>query len=99
MSGTSARHATARDPARIAFARSLLGGAFDVMPLLPPCVCTSIEIDLRSTASAADAPSAVLAAVGGSPRPIPPAPVVPPAGRSAIPIPGFSVAPANGRHH
>ena len=35
-SGTSARQATASDPARIAFARSSLGGAFEVIPLLPP---------------------------------------------------------------
>jgi len=35
QSGTSARQATASDPARIAFARSPLGGAFDVMPVLP----------------------------------------------------------------
>src|ERR1700694_3146586 len=35
-SGTSARQATASDPARIAFARSPLGGAFEVMPVPPP---------------------------------------------------------------
>ena len=53
-SGTSARHATASDPARIAFARSSFGGAFEVIPVLPPWLWTSTEIDRRSTASAAD---------------------------------------------
>src|SRR6266480_1988694 len=44
-SGRSARHATASDPARIAFARSSFGAAFEVIPVLPPW--TSTEIDLR----------------------------------------------------
>jgi hypothetical protein len=35
-SGTSARHATASDPVRMAFARSSVGGAFDVIPGLSP---------------------------------------------------------------
>jgi len=34
-SGTSARHATASDPARMALARSSFGGAFDVIPFFP----------------------------------------------------------------
>src|SRR6516162_5316970 len=61
-SGTSARQATASDPARIALARSWFGGAFDVIPVLPPCEWTSTEIDLRSRSSAPDAVSAVRAA-------------------------------------
>src|SRR6266850_3940578 len=51
-SGTSARHATASDPVRMAFARSPFGGSFDVIAVLPPWVCTSTEMDLRSTSSA-----------------------------------------------
>src|SRR5262245_42126274 len=43
VSGTSARQATASDPVRIAFARSSLGGAVDVIPLAPPCVWTSTD--------------------------------------------------------
>jgi len=61
-SGTSARQATASEPARIASPRSSLGGAFEVIPLLPPWLWTSTEIDRRSTASAAEAFSAVSAA-------------------------------------
>jgi hypothetical protein len=61
-SGTSARHATASDPARMAFARSSFGGVFDVIPVLPPCVWTSTEMDLLRTSSAAEAVSAVWAA-------------------------------------
>src|SRR5438309_7434314 len=61
-SGTSARHATASDPARMALARSSLGGAFDVIPVIPPCVWTSTEIDFRRIWSAAEAVSAVSAA-------------------------------------
>src|SRR5215472_9086536 len=61
-SGTSARHVTASDPARMALARSSFGGAFDVIPVLPPWEWTSTDIDLRRTWSAADAISAVLAA-------------------------------------
>src|SRR5437870_5806792 len=44
----------------MAFARSSFGGAFDVIPVLPPCVWTSTEIDLRRTSSAAEAASAAL---------------------------------------
>jgi hypothetical protein len=44
------------------FARSPLGGAFEVMPVLPPSLWTSTEMELRSTASAAAAVSAVCAA-------------------------------------
>src|SRR3981189_2309356 len=62
-SGTSARQATATDPARMASARSSFGGAFDVIPVLPPCVWTSTEMDLRRTPSARGAVSAVGAAV------------------------------------
>jgi hypothetical protein len=36
-------------------AKSPLGGAFEVIPVLPPWVCTSTEIDLRKTSSAAEA--------------------------------------------
>src|ERR1700740_2088868 len=61
-SGTSARHATASDPARMPFARSSLGGAFDVIPVVPPCVWTSTEMDFRRTSSAAEAFAAVWAA-------------------------------------
>jgi hypothetical protein len=46
----------------MAFARSSLGGAFEVIPVLPPCVWTSTEMDLRNTSSAAEAVSAVRAA-------------------------------------
>jgi hypothetical protein len=56
------RHAAASDPARIAFPRSSFGGAFDVIPVLPPCVWTSMDIDLRRTSNAADALSAIRAA-------------------------------------
>ena len=61
-SGTSARQATASDPARIPLARSLLGGAFEVIPVVPPWVCTSTEMDFRKTSSAAEVFSAVCAA-------------------------------------
>jgi hypothetical protein len=49
QSGTSAKQATASDPSRIAFARWLLGGAFVAIPVLPPWLWTSTEIELRST--------------------------------------------------
>src|SRR6516162_2502732 len=47
----------------MAFASSSFGGAFDVIPVMPPCGWTSTETDLRRTSSAADAVSAVWAAV------------------------------------
>ena len=62
QSGTSARQATASDPARIALARSSLGGAFEAIPVLPPWLWTSTEIEPRSTASAAAVVSALRAA-------------------------------------
>src|SRR6516165_10134783 len=62
QSGTSARQATASDPVRIAFARSPFGGAFEVIPVLPPWLWTSNEMDLRRTSSAAEAFSAESAA-------------------------------------
>src|SRR5271165_891964 len=37
---------------RMAFPSSSFGGAFDVIPALPPCVWTSTEMDLRRTSSA-----------------------------------------------
>ena len=69
QSGTSARQATASEPARIAFARSSFGGAFEVIPVLPPWLWTSTEIDWRSTASAAEAVSAVSRRFGRTGRP------------------------------
>jgi hypothetical protein len=80
-SGTSARHATASDPARIAFARSSFSGAFEVIPVLPPWVWTSIEMDLRSTSSAAEAVSAVRAAAVEPRGPTAPASIAPRGGK------------------
>jgi hypothetical protein len=51
-SGKSARRATASDPASIPLARSPLGGACDLMPVVPPWVWTSTEMDFRRTSSA-----------------------------------------------
>ena len=76
-SGTSARQATASEPARIASARSSLGGAFEVIPVLPPWLWTSTEIDRRSTASAAEAFSAVSAAAVEPGGPASPASIAP----------------------
>src|SRR6516165_4881587 len=76
-SGTSARQATASDPARMAFARSSFGGALDVIPVLPPCEWTSTEMDLRSTSSAADALSALRAAAVDPRGPPSPASIAP----------------------
>jgi hypothetical protein len=77
QSGTSARQATASDPALIAFARSPLGGAFEVMPVLPPWLWTSTEIELRRTASAAAVVSAVWAAAVEPRGPAAPASIAP----------------------
>jgi hypothetical protein len=44
------------------FARSPLGGAFEVIPVVPPWLWTSTEIDVRRTSSAAEVVSAVWAA-------------------------------------
>src|SRR5438552_10425377 len=46
----------------MAFARSSLGGALDVIPVIPPCVWTSTEIDFRRISSAAEVVAAVWAA-------------------------------------
>jgi len=61
-SDTSARHATANDPARIAFARSSLAAVFEMILVSPPWLWTSTEVVLRRTSSAAEAVSAVRAA-------------------------------------
>src|SRR6516164_4335670 len=76
-SGTSARHATASDPARMPFARSSPGGAFEVIPAVPPCVCTSTEMDFRRTSSAAEAVAPVSAAAVEPPGPPPPPSIAP----------------------
>jgi hypothetical protein len=61
----------------MAFARSSLGGACDVIPVLPPWVWTSTEMDLRRTSSAAKAVSAVRAAAVEPRDPTSPASIVP----------------------
>jgi hypothetical protein len=61
-SGTLARHATARDPARMPVARSSFGGAWETMPVVPPCVWTSTEMNLPRTARAAERSSDVTVA-------------------------------------
>ena len=60
-----------------ALARSPFGGAFDVIPVVPPWVWTSTEIDLRSTSSAAAAVSAVCAAAVEPTGPTSPANIAP----------------------
>src|SRR5207253_11158047 len=87
-SGTSARQATASDPARIASARSLFGGAFEVIPVFPPWLCTSTEIDLRRTPRAAEAVSAVRAAAVEPRGPTPPASIAPTEGSAMLHNPG-----------
>ena len=62
MSGTSARQATASDPVRIAFARSSLGGAVDVIPLAPAMRMDVDRDRARRTASAAAIVSAICSA-------------------------------------
>ena len=52
-------------------------GAFDVIPVLPPCVWTSTEMDLRRTSSAAEAASAVWAAAVEPRGPTSPASIAP----------------------
>ena len=46
----------------MAAARSPLGGAFEVIPVRPPWLCTSTEMCRRSTSSAAELLSAASAA-------------------------------------
>jgi hypothetical protein len=75
-SGTPARQATASDPVRMPLARSPLGGAFDVIPVVPPWVWTSTEIDFLSTASAAEVFSAVCAAAVEPPDTAPPTSII-----------------------
>ena len=92
QSGTSARHATASDPARIAFARSPLGGAFDVMPVLPPWQCTWTEMELRRTESAAAAVSAACAACVEPRGPTSPASIAPTETSGVLPTLGWGAA-------
>ena len=89
QSGTSARQATASDPARIAFARSSLGGAFEVIPVLPPWLWTSTEMELRSTASAAAVVSAVRAAAVEPRGPTAPASIAPTEASGVLHIQGW----------
>src|SRR5262249_8211515 len=69
--------ATAKEPARIAFVRSRLGGAFEVIPVVPPWLWTSNEMDLRRTSSAVEASSAVRAAAVEPRGPTPPDSIAP----------------------
>ena len=64
-------YATASHPVRMAVAMSSFGGAFDVIPVIPPCVWTSTEMEFRRTSSAAEALSAVWVAAALR-RPQPP---------------------------
>jgi hypothetical protein len=81
-----ARQAIASDPARIASARSLFGGAFEMMPVLPPWLWTSTEMELRRTASAAAVVSAVRAASVEPGGPASPASIAPTAASGMLPV-------------
>ena len=88
-SGTSARQATASDPARMSRAISPLGGAEEVIPVLPPCVWTSTEMDLRTHRGRPTRLSAVLAAAVEPRRATPPASIAGAGIIAALHIPGM----------
>src|SRR5215510_5309467 len=91
QSGTLARQATASDPAFIESARSLFGGALEIIPVLPPWLWTSTEMALPRTASAAAVVSAVRAASVEPGGPAAPASIAPTAASGMLPFHGWDV--------